>query len=207
MGCRGIRGVDRFGFSRARPVKETDYQGFWDALPHAAFCRDDWAVNEGFRQRYREEIIGLLGMLHRLGLVWGTTALHPSAPKECDLCGGKLADCQTFVDGVTADSRWAIMCPRCFLDDGLAVGPLTGQLYLQVGAGNWRLVVGSDPGGHDQTTLSPPKPIRSASVMRFLANLRARFRRPAVDLEEQVLTRRPMRCGTLHLMRGGRVAN
>lgn len=140
-------------------MRDPDYDGFWNALPNAALCRGEWDINEGFRHRYREEIIGVLNMLHRLGLVWGATALHPQPPDECDLCGCRLRDQQLFVDGVTEDSRWAIMCARCFMEHGLAVGPSTGQLYLQVAEGKWRLVVGSDANGEDDTTLSLPKPV------------------------------------------------
>src|SRR3954451_25271415 len=94
-----------------------DYGGFWKALPDAALCRDDWDINEGFRHRYREEIIGVLNMLHRLGLVWGATALHPQPPEEYDLCQVSLADRKMFVDGLTDDSCWAVMCPKCFLEE------------------------------------------------------------------------------------------
>jgi len=186
-------------------MKGPDYQGFWDALPDAALCRDDWAANEGFRKRYREEIVGLLSMLHRLGLVWSATNLHPSPPEECELCSCKLADRQMFVDGVTDDSGWAIMCPACFFDQGLAIGPLTGQLYLQVDPGKWRLVVGSDTSGEDETTLSLPKPLRRGLASRFLALFRARSTRRMDDLAGKSELRRPMRCGTPHLMMGGRV--
>lgn len=186
-------------------MNEPDYQGFWNALPDAALCAGDWAVNEGFRSRYREEIVGVLNMLHRLGLVWGATALHPRPPGECDLCRRELAQCQMFVDGVTDDSGWAIMCPTCFFEHGLAIGPLTGQLYLQVEPGKWRLVVGTDMNGEDDTALSLPKPVRRGLASRVRGWFRSASKRPVTADPVQPQPSRPMRCGTPHLMRGGKI--
>lgn len=126
-------------------MKEPDYDGFWEALPNAALLAGDRATAERFRVQYRDEILGLLNLLNRLELVWGATGLHPDPPEACDLCGTNSADCQVMVDGATASGEWANMCPRCFVESGHAIGWGTGQLYLNIGGGKWRLVAGGDP--------------------------------------------------------------
>jgi hypothetical protein len=50
-------------------------------------------------------------------------------PKKCDICDTRLKDVTMFVDGQTVFSRWAIMCPKCFDEVGLGLGPALGQLY------------------------------------------------------------------------------
>jgi hypothetical protein len=184
-------------------VKQPDYHGFWRALPDAALCRDDWDINERFRHQYREEIIGVLNMLHRLGLVWGATAVHPEPPSTCDVCECDLTNRQTFVDGMTADSRWAIMCPKCFVEEGLAIGPLTGQLYLQIDAGKWRMVVGSDRNGEDEATLSLPKPLKVGLVTRFVGWLQTVSKRKNSDKADPQLHTR-FHCGTPYIWMGAR---
>jgi hypothetical protein len=184
-------------------MREPNYDGFWKALPDAALCRDEWDINEGFRHSYREEIIGLLNMLHRLGLVWGATALHPEPPSSCDLCGCGLTERQTFVDGVTADGRWAIMCPKCFIEEGLAIGPLTGQLYLQVEAGKWRMVVGSDRDGEDDTTLSLPQPLKTGFLSRLTCWLRTSIKRNRSEKAKPQPQSRT-HCGTPYIWMGAR---
>jgi hypothetical protein len=185
---------------RELSVNEPDYDGFWRALPDAALCRDEWDINEEFRRQYREEIIGVLNMLRRLGLVWGATALHPQPPEQCDFCHAALADHQMFVDGVTADSGWAIMCAKCFFRDGLAIGPLTGQLYVQIESGKWRMVVGSESNGEDETTLSLPRPLKRSLSARIFDWLRTK--RPADSKKAEREPSRPMYCGTPAIWRG-----
>ena len=124
---------------------EPDYQGFWEALPHVAMLSRRSELQEGFRREHREVVLSLLSMLHRLGLVWGATSLHPSPPGECDLCGAALRDQQLFVEGQAAGELWGNMCASCFLADGHSVGWGKGQLYLNIGDGAWRLVAGGDP--------------------------------------------------------------
>lgn len=130
-------------------MKEPDYQAFWSALPHVSILRGRPDLQEAFRREYREEIIGFLTMLHRLGLVWGATRLHPEPPGECDLCGAALKDCQLFVEGVTPDGLGANMCPSCFLEEGHSIGWGKGQLFLNKGDGRWRMVAGGDPEAKD----------------------------------------------------------
>jgi len=131
-------------------MKEPDYQGFWNTLPHMAMLSGRPQLQEEFRKQYREEIIGHLTMLHRLGLVWGATSLHPEPPSECDLCAAPFTDASYFVDGRAPNGASANMCPRCFLEDGHSIGWGSGQLYLSLGNGSWRLVAGGDPGVLDE---------------------------------------------------------
>lgn len=141
IACKRIGGVR---------VKEPNYQGFWDALPHISIMggkRPDLA--DAFRHQHREEIIGLLSMLHRIGLVWGATSLHPAPPEQCDHCGATLNEFGLFVDGSTTNGMWANMCGGCFLKLGHSVGCGKGQLYLNLGDGNWRLVAGGDPNARE----------------------------------------------------------
>ena len=130
-------------------MKEPDYKAYWDALSHVSVLSNRPDIQDAFRREYREEILGNLSWLYKLGLVWGATSLHPDPPDACELCGTGCADCQVMVDGITAAGEWAHMCPKCFLESGQGVGPGTGQLYLNVGNGNWRLVAGGDQGAPD----------------------------------------------------------
>jgi hypothetical protein len=132
-------------------VKEADYAGFWKALPDAALLSRNKAAVEQFRFTFREEILGTLNMLRLVGLVWDATSLHPNPADACDLCGTRSEDCQVMVDGTTTAGEWANMCPKCFLERGHAIGWGTGQLYLNVGGGKWRLVAGGNPAATDES--------------------------------------------------------
>jgi hypothetical protein len=126
-------------------MKEPNYKGFWNALPHISMLRARPDLQEAFRREYREEMIATLSMLHRVGVVWGATSLHPAPPEECEFCGTSLDDCQFFVDGDSVCGLWTNMCPRCFYEEGHSIGWGKGQLYLNLGDGRWRLVAGGDP--------------------------------------------------------------
>jgi hypothetical protein len=128
-------------------MKEPDYQGFWDTLPLISMLGSRPELQEAFRHEHREAILGLLSMLHRLGLVWSATSPHPDPPEEGDLCGEQLADCQFFVDGQTVSGFSANICPKCFLEEGHSLGWGKGQLYVNLGDGSWRLVAGGRPDG------------------------------------------------------------
>jgi hypothetical protein len=130
-------------------MQEANYEAFWNALPQVSILRSRPDLQEEFRRAYREEIIGLLSMLHRLGLVWGATTLHPEPPCECDQCASQLADVPYFVDGRAPHGGWANMCPRCFLEDGHSIGWGKGQLYVNSFDGSWRLVAGGNPEATD----------------------------------------------------------
>ena len=122
-----------------------DNLDFWELLPQVALLAGREEVVDAFRERFREDIIGLLTMLHRLGLVWGATELHPCPPTECDLCNLELDQRPWFVDGRTADGAVANMCPLCFYKEGHSIGWGRGQLYLRLPGKEWRLVSGGDP--------------------------------------------------------------
>ncbi|MCL6698282.1 hypothetical protein LZ496_05740 [Sphingomonas sp. NSE70-1] len=126
-------------------MRDPDYRTFWDALPHISIMRSRPDLQEAFRHEYREEIVGLLSWLHRLGVLWGATSIHPSPPDGCDLCSAQLDKLQLFIDGATQSGMWANMCPKCFLEEGHSIGWGKGQLYLNIGNGDWRLVAGGDP--------------------------------------------------------------
>ena len=125
-------------------MRDADYDAFWQALPTAALLGESDGTAERFRFQYREELLALLNMLRRIGVIWDATSLHPAPAESCDLCHAKAEDCQLMVDGVTAAGTWANMCPKCFLESGHAIGWGTGQLYLNLGHGRWRLVAGGD---------------------------------------------------------------
>lgn len=51
-----------------------------------------------------------------------------SIPEKCDICHSPLT--QVFVDGRLRNStQWAMMCPECFMDLGVALGTGFGQRY------------------------------------------------------------------------------
>jgi hypothetical protein len=125
-------------------MKDSDFDKFFDDLVKAMLFHRVEGFAERFKNKYRQEIIVLLDMLDRVGLVGAATALHPDPPHECDLCNRNLKEYRWFVDGQTASGEWANMCQPCFIDHGGAIGWGHGQLYLQVGD-HWRLVSGNDP--------------------------------------------------------------
>jgi hypothetical protein len=126
-------------------MSNLDFQGFCEALPKAAQIADNDDLSNQFRHHFRKEIVSLFTMLRSLGLWGGATQLHPNPPTDCDLCGEKLKVCRMFVDGTTVEGAWANMCPKCFMIKGDAIGWGKGQLYLNVGNGEWRLVSGGNP--------------------------------------------------------------
>jgi hypothetical protein len=95
------------------------------------------------------------------------------------------------------------MCPKCFVEEGLAIGPLTGQLYLQIDAGKWRMVVGSDRNGEDEATLSLPKPLKVGLVTRFVGWLQTVSKRKNSDKADPQLHTR-FHCGTPYIWMGAR---
>lgn len=127
-------------------MSRADYEGFWAKLPHMVVLASDSEALSAFRHQYREEVMGLLSMLHRIGLFGGATNLHAAPPHDCDSCGAELMDFQWFIEGRGAVvGTWMNMCPTCYLARGHSIGWGAGQLYLQVAGGAWRLVCGGDP--------------------------------------------------------------
>ncbi len=102
-------------------------------------------VVNSFRQQYREEIVGLLTMLQRIGLFGGATALHPNPPLACDLCVKATEEGRWFVEGQMQEGTWASLCLECFFKQGHSIGWGRGQLYSKVRDSQWRLVSGGDP--------------------------------------------------------------
>lgn len=61
-----------------------------------------------------------------------------AAPEKCDICGVKIA--RVFVDGVTRDGRWGIMCPTCRIEEGrIKLGTGLGQKYEARGVGEGKV--------------------------------------------------------------------
>ena len=54
-----------------------------------------------------------------------------SPPTKCDYCNLLIAD--TFIDGMTVQGCWAIMCTKCFLTYGVGIKDGCGQAYTQDG--------------------------------------------------------------------------
>ncbi len=48
-------------------------------------------------------------------------------PELCDFCKEKITN--MFIDGQTIYGPWAIMCPHCFVGEGIGLGEGKGQLY------------------------------------------------------------------------------
>jgi hypothetical protein len=46
---------------------------------------------------------------------------------ECAFCRTRVIG---FIDGKTRRGYWALMCPQCFLQEGVGVGTGRGQAYL-----------------------------------------------------------------------------
>lgn len=126
-------------------MHDADYKGFWEALPHIALLAKREDLVDGFRHQYREELVGLLTMLQRIGLFGGVTELHPDPPLACDLCVTPIDDRQWFVEGQMGEGTWASMCPKCFFEQGHSIGWGRGQLYWKIDDHQWRLVSGGDP--------------------------------------------------------------
>ena len=69
----------------------------------------------------------------------GSTIWTGDRPR-CQFCGHKLI---AFIDGKTRRGPWAIMCPQCFLREGIGVGPGQGQAYLMnMETGQYEKVMG-----------------------------------------------------------------
>lgn len=52
-------------------MKDEDFDGFWRTLPHIAVLANQPERRNQFANGYKQEIVGLLGWLKRLGLAWG----------------------------------------------------------------------------------------------------------------------------------------
>jgi hypothetical protein len=48
-------------------------------------------------------------------------------PEKCDVCGQKFTD--TFIDGKTRAGPWGMLCPGCFVRNGVGLGLGLGQQY------------------------------------------------------------------------------
>lgn len=59
---------------------------------------------------------------------------------KCDFCSS--TNLSRFVDGKTHGGPWAIMCPECFLDNGVGLGTGRGQSYKRVGEDQYVKVMG-----------------------------------------------------------------
>jgi hypothetical protein len=131
-------------------MRNPDYPAFLGALPHAAILARRKEALDAFRHQYREEIFGLLTMLHRIGLVGTATTLHPAPPLACDICVAPLEERQWFIEGQMSEGTWASMCPQCFLERGHSIGLGRGELYTKVDEARWRLVSGGDPDASEE---------------------------------------------------------
>lgn len=49
------------------------------------------------------------------------------APVSCDLCDKELTT--FFIDGITKQNQWCVMCPHCFMRVGVKVAYGKGQQY------------------------------------------------------------------------------
>jgi hypothetical protein len=119
---------------------------FIDDLCRAVLFHRVEGVTDKFTREHRQEIIVLLSMLNRVGLVGSRTSLHFAPPDSCDLCGKPVSKYQWFADCQHGDEgEWGSLCQPCFIERGGALGWGRGQLYLQTESGEWRLVVGGNP--------------------------------------------------------------
>ena len=50
-------------------------------------------------------------------------------PETCDVCSCPTEEEDYFVDGKTTYGPWGIMCPTCFNEVGIGLGPGKGQKY------------------------------------------------------------------------------
>lgn len=51
---------------------------------------------------------------------------------DCDICKQRIQ--RSFVDGLTSNGQWGIMCPTCRIDEGrLTLGVGLGQKYDRIG--------------------------------------------------------------------------
>jgi hypothetical protein len=126
-------------------MRDPNYKTFWEMLPSMALLANRHDVVDGFRHQYREEIIGLLTMLQRIGLFGGATELHSDPPLACDICVIPIEERQWFVAGQVGEGTWASMCPKCFYERGHSIGWGRGQLYWKIDDYQWRLVSGGHP--------------------------------------------------------------
>ncbi|SRR6266568_2780482 len=126
-------------------MRDPDWSAFIKLLPLAPLRARDYDWRSEFQARFGIEIFSLLDSLRHLKVIGGPTSLHPSPPDACDLCQAPLSEHRWMIDGQTVSSEWANMCPACYSKHGTGIGYGIGQLYLNLGDGNWRLVGGNDP--------------------------------------------------------------
>lgn len=48
-------------------------------------------------------------------------------PDKCDMCDSKIDE--LFVDGQIEKGPWGILCPTCFVMNGVGLGNGKGQVY------------------------------------------------------------------------------
>jgi len=50
--------------------------------------------------------------------------------RTCNFCHQEIKDC--LIDGKTIEGPWAVMCPICFVMQGVGVGQGQGQMYVKI---------------------------------------------------------------------------
>jgi hypothetical protein len=127
-------------------MDDINWPAFFDGLNRAVLFHKVEGISTSFTRQHRQEIIVLLSMLNRVGLIGSPTSLHFAPPDHCDLCGIPVLNYQWFADCEHGEEgEWGSLCQPCFIERGGALGWGHGQLYLQTHSGEWRLVVGANP--------------------------------------------------------------
>jgi len=50
-------------------------------------------------------------------------------PARCDICAADLQSTGTFFDARTKQGPWGLLCPACFENEGVGIGPGRAQEY------------------------------------------------------------------------------